>query len=257
MANSLAKDLELMFENYIEGYDAACVISKEADTSYPDPKLMQRAGDSFYRRQPFNASVVTGLDISASASTDVIDRFVGTTFRTPDNVKFVLDAKEMRDPTYLKKQGTAAARRLAAEVDKNLYADVGAQASIFVKKVGALTWDDGAQAEALMLSAGIGGGRQRKMFLNPFDYKDIAKDLGNRAYLGDLSKDAYERSRVPNIAGFETFRTDNVYNQTTNGTVTGTTISGNQSFTPSAMTSNLPTDNRRMTLVVSGDRLLP
>jgi len=252
MANSLAKDLELMFENYIEGYDAACVISKEADTSYPDPKLMQRAGDSFYRRQPFNASVVTGLDISASASTDVIDRFVGTTFRTPDNVKFVLDAKEMRDPTYLKKQGTAAARRLAAEVDKNLYADVGAQASIFVKKVGALTWDDGAQAEALMLSAGIGGGRQRKMFLNPFDYKDIAKDLGNRAYLGDLSKDAYERSRVPNIAGFETFRTDNVYNQTTNGTVTGTTISGNQSFTPSAMTSNLPTDNRRMTLVVAG-----
>lgn len=252
MANSLAKDLELMFETYIEGYDAACVISREAETSYPDPKDMQRAGDTFYRKQQFNSAVVTGLDISGSTPTDVIDRFVGTTYRTPDNVKFTLDAKELRDPEYKKRQGESAAVRLAAEIDKNLYAEAEANAAIVVKKVSTLTWDDGAQAEALMLSRGIGGGRRRKMFLNPFDYKDIAKDLGNRAYMGDLSKDAYERSRVPNIAGFETFRTDNVVNRAAIGTVSGTTVSGNQSFTPTAMTSNLPTDNRRMTLVVAG-----
>jgi hypothetical protein len=252
MANALAKDLELMFEEFIEGFDAACTISREAVSSFPDPQAMQRSGDVFYRKQPFNASVVTGLDVSASAKTDVIDRFVGTTFRSPDNVLFQLDAKEMRDPAYKTKQGAAAALRLAAEIDKNLYANVAAEAGIVVKKVGALTWDDGATAEALLLSRGFSGGSRRKMFLNPFDYKDIAKDLGNRAYLGDMAKDAYERSRVPNIAGFETFRTDNLANLAATGTVSGTTVSGNQSFTPSAMTSNLPTDNRRMTLVVAG-----
>ena len=250
--NSLAKDLELMFEEYVEGYDAACVVSREAETSYPDPMSMQRAGDSFYRKQQFHSAVVTGLDVSAATKTDVIDRFVGTTFRTPDNVVFQLDAKEMRDPEYKKRQGLSAAIRLAAEIDKNLYAEVEANAAIVVKKVGAMTWDDGSQAEALMLSRGIGSGRSRKMFLNPFDYQAIAKDLGNRAYMGDLNKDAYERSRVPNIAGFETFRTDNVVNRAAIGTVSGTTVSGNQSFTPTAMTSNLPTDNRRMTLVVAG-----
>lgn len=252
MANALAKDLELMFENYVEGYDAACVISKEADTSYPSPQDMQRAGDTFYRKQNFHADVVTGLDISAAAKTDVIDRFVPTTYRSPDNVVYQLDAKEMRDPEYKTRMGTAAATRLAAEIDKNLYTTVAARAAIFVKKVGALTWDDGAQAEALMLSRGIGGGRRRKMFLNPFDYKDIAKDLGNRAYLGDLSKDAYERSRVPNIAGFETFRTDNVANVTTIGTVAGTTVNGAQSHTVTAMTGDIPTDNRQMVLNVAG-----
>jgi len=181
----------------------------------------------------------------------VIERFVPTVFRSPDNVVYELDAKELRDPVHMRKMGDASAVRLAAEVDKNLYAAVAAQAAIVVKKVGALTWDDGATAEALMLSRGITSAN-RKMFLNPFDYSAIAKDLGNRAYLGDRSKDAYERSKVPDIASFATFRTDNVANQTTNGTVTGTTVNANTSHTVTAMTGNVPTDNRQGALVVAG-----
>jgi len=252
MANSLTKDLEIMFENFVEGYDAACVISREAESSFPDPQSMQRAADTFYRPQNYNASVVTGLDVSAATKTDVIQRQVPTVFRTPDNVVYTFDGKELRDPDHKRRMGDAAAARLAAEIDKNLYATVAAQAGIVVKKAGALTWDDGATAEALLLSRGIGAGRERKMFLNPFDYKDIAKDLGNRAYLGDRSKDAYERSKVPDIAGFATFRTDNVANLTVTGTVSGTTVSGAQSFTPTAMTGEVPTDNRRMVLNVAG-----
>lgn len=252
MANSLTKDLEIMFEEYVEGYDAACVISREAETSYPSPVDMQRAGDTFYKPQNYQASIVTGLDVSGATKTDLIQRQVPTVFRSPDNVVYQLDAKEMRDPEHKKRMGIAASTRLAAEIDKNLYSTIAAQAAIVVKKVGAFTWDDGAQAEALMLSRGIGAGRERKMFLNPFDYKDVAKDLGNRAYLGDRSKDAYERSQVPDIAGFKTFRTDNVANLAAAGTVSGTTVSGAQSFTPTAMTGDVPTDNRRMTLVVAG-----
>lgn len=252
MANLLAKDLELMFEDYVEGYDAACVISREAETSFPDPVAMQRAGDTFYKPQNYEVDVVTGLDISASTPTDAVQRFVPTVFRSPDNILFKLDAKELRDPEHKKRLGMAAAVRLAAEVDKNLYAAIAARASIVVKKVGALTWDDAAQAEALMISRGIGLARERKLFMNVFDWKDVAKDLGNRAYMGDLSKDAYERSRVPDIAGFRTFRTDNQAVLAASGTVSGTTINGNQSFTPSSMTGDVPTDNRQMTLVVAG-----
>jgi hypothetical protein len=251
MPNALAKDLELMFEEFVEGFDANCVISMEAETSFPDPKSMQRAGDTFYKKQNYHASIVTGLDISASADTDIIERFVPTVFRNPDNVRFQLDAKELRDEQHMKKMGQAAAQRLAAEIDKNIYATAAAQASIFVKKVGAISWTDGALAEALMLSRGIGSGN-RKMFLNPFDYSVIAQDLGNKAYMGDRSKDAYERSKVPDIATFSTFRTDNLANVTTNGTVTGTTINGAQSFTVTSMTGDVPTDNRRMSLTIAG-----
>jgi len=251
MANALAVNLELMFENFVEGFDAACVISREAETSYPDPTAMQRAGDTFYKKQNYHAAVVTGLDISAQADTDVIERFVPTVFRSPDNVRYQLDAKELRDPVHMKKMGSASALRLAAEVDKNIYAAVAAQANIVVKKIGALTWDDGGTAEALMLSRGVGPDN-RKMFLNPFDYQAVAKDLGNRAYLGDRSKDAYERSKVPDIAQFATFRTDNVSNLAAIGTVSGTTVTANTSHTITAMTSNVPTDNRYGTIGVSG-----
>lgn len=251
MANALAKDLELMFENFVEGFDAACVVSMEAERSYPDAKTMQRAGDTFYKKQNYHAAVVTGLDVSAASKTDVIERFVPTVFRSPDNVIYELDAKELRDPDHMRKMGDASALRLAAEIDKNLYATVASNASIVVKKVGAITWDDGATAEALMLSRGIAS-PNRKMFLNPFDYAAIAKDLGNRAYLGDRSKDAYERSKVPDIATFATFRTDNVANLTAIGTVSGTTVTGNTSHTVTAMTGDLPTDNRYGTLGVSG-----
>lgn len=251
MANALAKDLELMFEEFVEGYDAACVISMEAETSYPDPKLMQRAGDTFYKKQDYQAAVVTGLDVSGSTRTDVIERFVPTVFRTPDNVIYELDAKELRDPMHMKKMGKASALRLAAEVDRNLYAAVAATASIIVKKVGVLAWDDGATAEALAVSRGIAAS-DLKLFMNPFDYKDVAKDLGNRAYLGDRNLSAYERSKVPDIANFATFRTDNVANLAAIGTVASTVVSGNTSHTVTAMTGDVPTDNRYGALVVSG-----
>lgn len=251
MANSLSVDLELMFEPLIEGFDAACVISREAETSYPDPTAMQRQGDTFYKKQNYHAAIVTGVDVSAATRTDVIERFVPTVFRSPDNVVYELDAKELRDPQHMEKMGKAAALRLAAEVDKNLYAEVAAKANIFVKKVGAISWTDGATAEALMLSRGIASGG-RSLFLNPFDYAVIAQDLGNRAYLGDRSKDAYERSKVPDVATFATFRTDNVSNLTTIGTVTGTTVTANTSHTITSMSSNLPVDNRVGTLGISG-----
>lgn len=253
MANAITKDLEIMFGEYIEGYDAACVISMEAETSYPAPQTMQRAGDVFYRPQNYHANVVTGLDVSGATKTDIIQRMVPTSYRTPDNVVYQIDAEEMRDPEHMKQMGKAASTRLAAEIDKNLYAKVAAEAAIVVKKVGALTWDDGATAEALMITRGIGAGRERKLFLNAFDHKDIAKDLGNRAYLGDTSLSAYERSKVPDIAGFKTFRTDNVANLTVTGTVASTLVNGaNQALTVTAMNGDLPADNRRMTLNTDG-----
>lgn len=253
MSNSLTKDLEIMFGEYIEGYDAACVISHEAATSYPSPTAMQRAGDVFYRPQNYHANVVTGLDVSGAAQTAVIQRMVPTVYRQPDNVVYSLNAREMRDPEHMKEMGKAAATRLAAEIDRNIYATVAAQAGIVVWKSGALSWQDAQTAEALMLSRGIGLGRERKLFFNPFDYTAVAADLGNRAYLGDRSKAAYERSQVPDIAGFKTFRTDNVANVAAVGTVSGTAVNGaNQARTVTAMTGDLPTDNRRMVLNVTG-----
>lgn len=253
MANSLAKDLEIGFESFIEDYDSQCVVSKEVKTRFPDQTAMQRAGDTEYVRQDFHADVVTGLDVSGATKTDVIDRFVPITYRTPDNVVFQLDAKELRDPVYLRNMGKAASKRLSAEVEQNMLGTIVSRGAVVVKKVGALAWDDVATAEATLLSRGVTGGMDRKVFLNPFDYRDIAKDLGNKAYMGDLSKSAYERSQIPSIAGFKSFRTDTTKNSVVTGTVTYTLVNGaSQALTVAAMVGDLPQDNRQMVLNCDG-----
>jgi hypothetical protein len=253
-ANALNKDLEILFEEFIIGFDAACVISQEADFFFPDQQSMQRAGDTVYRPQDYHMDVVSGLDISAATPTDLIQRMVPASYKSPQNILYTLDAKEMRDPAHKENAGRAAGLRLAAQIDSDLYNVAALQGTNVITVTGgaALSWDYGAQAEAIMLVKGMTIGAPRKFFMNPFDYKDIAKDLGNRAYLRDATLDAYEQSRVPDIAGFRTFRTDNLQNLAAIGTVTGTTVNGAQSFTPSAMTGDLPTDNRRMTLNIAG-----
>ena len=60
MANQLAKDLEIMFENYVEGFEAACVVSRNAKKFRPGDTAMQRAGDVLYRPQHYHNANSTG-----------------------------------------------------------------------------------------------------------------------------------------------------------------------------------------------------
>jgi len=253
MPNSLAKDLEIGFEEFVNGFDAECVLSKEVKTRYPDQVSMQRAGDTEYVSQEYGASVVSGLDISAATPTDVIDRKIPITYRSPDNVRWDLDAKEMRDPTHMREMGKAARKRLSGAIDTALLQSIALRGGIVVAKTGDFDWTMGAEAEAHLIARGVTAGMDRKMFLNPYDHVKVAKDLGNRQYIGDLSKSAYERSQVPPIAGFRTFRTDILENSVITGTVTSTLVNGaNQRLTVAAMSGDLPQDNRQMVLNCDG-----
>lgn len=255
MANQLIKDLELMFENVVESYDPTCTLSKEADTSYPDGKTMQRVSDTFYRPQSYRSQVVNGLDLTGVSPTDIIQRMVPSRFRTPSNVIYTLNVLEARDPVTMQRMGKAAGEDLSADVDNTLSAMVGAEGSVVVKKVGAFSWDDASLAETMLIERGVSPSRELKLFTNPTDYREIGKDLANRAYLGQVNQDAMSKAKVPDIARFRTFRTATNTVLAAVGTVTGITSASAQSFTPTAMTGEIPTDNRRMTFTVAGANL--
>lgn len=253
MANNLAKAVEVAFEEVIEGFDAECVMSREVQTRFPDQTTMQRAGDVEWISQDYSASVVTGLDVSASAQTDVIDRKVPITYRTPSNVLFSLDAKEMRDPTHLQRMGVAAKKALAGDIETSLMTEVNQRGGIVVAKTGDYSWDMAAEAEAQLIVRGVTAGMDRKHFLNAFDAQKVSKDLGNRAYIGDINKGAYERSKLPPIANFSTFRTDQLSNSVVTGTVTSTLVNGaSQALTVAAYSGSALQDNRSMTLNCDG-----
>lgn len=252
MANALTKDLEIMFENFVEGFDAACVLSTEVKMFKPDQQSMQRAGDVVYRPQDYYMNVVAGVDISASSPTDLIQRQVPSVYKSPQNIRYDLDAKEMRDMDHMKDAGEAAGKRLSAQIDSDMAIAIRDKGANVIKRVGVLNWDTVALAEATMLAKGAPMGVDRKLIINPFDYKDIAGELGSRAYFQGKTEAAYERTRLPDAAGFKTFRADILPTLTATGTVSGTTVNGAQSYTPTAMTGDIPTDNRQMTLTVAG-----
>ncbi|EFF8204485.1 coat protein, partial [Escherichia coli] len=105
MANQLAKDLEIMFENYVEGFEAACVVSRNAKKFRPGDTAMQRAGDVLYRPQHYHMNIEEGLDLSGKTPTALVQRLVPSVFKEPKNILYTLDAREMRDPEHKTEAG--------------------------------------------------------------------------------------------------------------------------------------------------------
>jgi hypothetical protein len=252
MPNQLAVDVEILFENTLLGFDAACVLSKEVDVFYPDQADMQRANGVIFRPQDYQINLVTGIDLSAVAKADVIQRNIPAVYKPLLNSYYEINAFELRDQLTSNRAAEAAGMRLAAQIDSDMYREIATQASIVVKKVGAFSWDDAATAEEYLISRGAPAGVQRKLFTNATDYKAVVKDFGGRQFVGDFSKDAITRSKVPDLSMFSTFRTDNFINLPGIGVVTGTTVLATTTSVVSAMTANLPTDNRRSVLTIAG-----
>lgn len=254
MANQLTKGLEILFEKYLDGFEAACVVSQQASFFFPDQKDMQRGGDVVYRPQDYMMNVTSGLDLSASSPTDLIQRQVPAAYKQPNNILWNLDAKQLRDPLTLEKSGKAAGMRLAAQIDADVASTAALWAGQTVTGTGVFSWDLGATAEAQLFSVGISPGYSRNLVLNPKDYKDVAKELGFRQYVGGVVETAYEKAKIPDIASFDTMRNDSMANVAASA-VTGLTLGANASYTPTAMTGDIPTDNRTMTITLSATGL--
>jgi hypothetical protein len=252
MANAFTKDLEIMFDNMVEGFDAACVLSSQVAKFSPDGQSMQRAGDVIYRPQDYHMNTVSGLDVSGATPTDLIQRQIPAVYKQPENIVYTLDAKSMRDEYHMQQAGKAAGKRLAAKIDSDLASVVALRAANVVTQSGVFSWDLAATGKRILTQKGLPAGLGVKAVLSPLDVQKVAGELGGRAYFQGRTQDSYENGGIPDIAGLSTFEADIMPNLAAIGTVTGTTLGAAASFTPSAMTNDLPTDNRQMTITVAG-----
>lgn len=258
MANSLTRDLQIYFDKVLDSFELNAVVSKEADRFVPDSTEMQRAGDTYYRPMPYMLDAVQGLDLTAATANDLIQMQVPATISQLTNVIWNLDAKEMRDEWHMDQAAKAAGRRLVSEVDTFSSNLISTQGSLVVKQTGAMAWDSIATAERIMLEQGVGANYSRSSFLNPKDYLPVAKELGFRQYMqgNNPTQAAYEKSQLPDVAGFRTFRTEQALTIVANANTGIATGASSQSYTPiSTYTTgsqlNQPADNRFMTLVLA------
>lgn len=255
MANSFSKEERVAFEDILEGFNDALVLSRNVSMYNTDSTEMERSGDQIWRPMPYIAESFDGLDQTGNFEDS-------TQLSVPANLGFtksspwVMDSKELRDALQEGRLGDAAKQKLASDVNVAITNVASQQGTLVVAQSGAAQgFDDVAQAEALMNEIGVQP-FDRYFAASTRDYNGMAENLANRNTVQGVVKSAYENSYVGRIASFDMFKMDYA-NRLTAAAATGVTINGaNQYYTPVATstastgeTSNV--DNRYQALNVT------
>ena len=212
MANSFSKEERVAFEQILEGFQDALVLSKNVGVYTTDQAMMERTNDVIWRPQPYigtSIDAAPGVDISASYQ-DFTQLAVPSTIGFSKSVPFTLNALELRDALQEDRLGAAAKQKLASDINVAIMNVASAQGTLVVKRnLAATGYDDVAQADAIMNEQGVPD-YERTLALSSRDYNGMANDLSkaSRSFGNEKSDSAYERSRVGMVAGFETLKLD-------------------------------------------------
>lgn len=251
MANSFSQNIDIFFEQVVEGFEATNISAKNVGMYKPNAGQLAEGGQTFYRPMPMLTEVVDGRDVS-SAYNDLTELTVPSTLTESHirNVPVQLTGVDLNNPHVMNNAVNAANIMLSNKLDTLVADAIATYGTLAVINSGNIdTYDEAAEADALMLEQQATRG-MRKMLLNPRMAKNLAGNLASRGTMTGAPMDAYTRSMLPPIAGFDTFRVD--YGKTITGSsASGYLVNGaNQNTTPASTSSGLPVDNRTQTLAV-------
>lgn len=261
MANSFSKEERVAFENILEGFQDALVLSRNVAIFNTDQSVMERTNNVMWRPQPYIATSYAGTDMTTNFD-DYTQLAVPATIGFQRSVPFVLTATELRDALQEGRLGDAAKQKLASDINVSVMNVAANQGTLFVKRSAAATgFDDVAQCEAIMNERGVQM-EDRYLALSTRDYNGMANNLqgSNRSFGNGISDQALRAGAVGRVASFETYKLDYANRKTAaagGGSLTiDTRASANNYWVPKATavattgeTSNV--DNRYQTITVS------
>jgi hypothetical protein len=251
MANDFSKKVDIFFEDVVIGFDALNVTSKNVAQYKAKAGSLAESGQTFHRPMPMMSQITDGRDVSA-AYKDLTELTVPSTLTDSHlrNIPVQLTGVDLNNPHMMKNIVELTNKQLSNKLDTLVADAVADYGTLVVTSATAIdTYDEAAEADALMLEQQATRG-QRVMLLNPRMAKNLAGNLASRGTMAGAPMDAYTRSMLPPIAGFDTFRTD--YGKSIAGSAgAGYLVNGaNQFTTPVSNSAGLPVDNRKQTLIV-------
>jgi hypothetical protein len=255
MPNFFSKEERVAFEDILQGFGDALVESKQVAKYGTDGTLMERANDTIWRPMPYILTSQSRTLGSAVTPQDVTQLTVPSRLNQRRNVSWNMNALELRDALQENRLGQAAYQRLASDINTTVRNTAALQGTLVVPITGASgTYDHIAAAENIMNEQGVPM-EDRTLILNTRDYNGLAGNLANinRSFGNSKSDNAYERSYVGPVAGFETFKSDGTARITgLNPTVTIATNGAQVRFVPRALDANgNNVDNRTQQVTVS------
>ena len=261
MANSFSNEERVAFENLLEGFQDALVLSRNVSIYNTDQTMMERTNNTIWRPQPYISRSFAGTD-----QTDNFSQY--TQLSVPSQIGFnrsvpwIMTATELRDALQEQRLGNAAKQKLASDINVQTLSVASSLGSLVVKRTTAATgYDDVAQCEAIFNEQGVQF-EDRYLALSTRDYNGMASNLASRQTLAGKALTGYEKSRVGEVASFDTYKLDyaNRIAAAAGGSVTiDTRDSAGPYWVPKAVTTSpstserLNVDNRFQTVTLSAN----
>ena len=261
MANSFSKEERVAFENLLEGFHDALVLSRNVSVYNTDSVMMERARDTIWRPMPYIAQSISstpGSSIAASYQ-DMTQLAVPASLGFSRTVPWTMTSLELRDALQEGRLGDAAKQKLASDINVQIMNVAANQGTLVVPVSGAAgDYDDVALCDSIMNEQGVAT-EDRYLALSSRDYNGLAGNLAvaTRSFFNNnKSVTAYERSYVGMVAGFETYKLDYANRiAAAAGTVTIDTTGAQAEYVPAATSTavggEINVDNRFQTVTVS------
>lgn len=259
MANSFAKSkMAALFEETADTTSINMTLSKDLETyDMSDMANMGRTdnisgtgSDVEYIPQEYRFNVQDGIVSTAGDFQDITDRMIPVRRTLAKRVLARISTQDLRDDYRRARVAKGMAKDIANAVDIAAYQTMINNSSMVHAITGDFTYNTAIDAETLMLNRGLSA-YDKKLFLSNKHYAKVAQSLAT-ASRDVMVNEAVQRNKLPNLATFDTMRSDYLLNLAANAT-TGLTINGNQSHTVATYdSSGFFLDNRQMTLNITG-----
>lgn len=226
MANAFSKEERVAFEDILEGFQDALVLSRNVSLYNTNSTEMERSNNIIWRPEPYIMQSFTGTDMTSNFKDDT-QLAVPATLGFSKSVPWVLTATELRDALQEGRLGSGAKQKLASDINVAINNVAALQGTLVVKRTTAASgFDDVAQADTLMNESGVPQ-FDRYLALSSRDYNGMANNLSalSRSFGNTKSNTAYEKAYVGPVSGFETFKMDYAYRKAAQLGGAGLTIS--------------------------------
>jgi hypothetical protein len=209
MANAFSKEEKVKFDEVIEGFEEALVLSNLVAVKNTDQVQMARTNDIIWMTQPYVATSFDGRDQTINFR-QYTQLSIPMTIGFRKSVPFQMDDSEYRDEMQSGRLGEAALRRLSSDVNIAVNNLVTSQGTLFVKRPSVATgFDDISAIDTLLNSHGVPFGGRNVAFSSG-DYNSMASDLqkNTRSFGDEISNSALRDAYVGRVCNIDTYKLD-------------------------------------------------
>jgi len=263
MANDFVTEERVMFDDLITAFNDNNITARQV-AKFKMPELTgARTGNNTtqqifrplaYRGVSKKGRVLVDADFSSRTQLSVPSSLNFNDSDPSDLISnaFSMNAVELNDPLQRDRIVTSAVQKLSSDLDISIAEEIALKGSIVVAETTNITnYSQVVGTESLMTIRGVPLMDPRTIIMNAIDWNGISANLANRdAPPSGVSLTAFERSMIPRIATYDSFKA-NFLPSLPGTTASGYTVNGNQKFIPTAKdASGNNVDNRTMLLTV-------